>query len=364
MPGESTTTYHQTYHHLLGHTGLRVSPIAFGAMMVGQRFTDSAGVVHEVAGEDAARAMVRRYLDAGGNFIDTADAYANGESERLLGRALAAEKVRDSVVLATKFTIPMDSDDPNARGNGRKHIISALDASLRRLGTDYVDLYWLHHWDGVTPVEEVMSTLNDAIRAGKIRAIGLSDTPAWYVAKAQVTAWRYGWEPVAALQLEYSLIERGIEAEHVPAALDLGISIVPWSPLGGGFLTGKYRRTESGGPAGDGRLDNPAGSRPEWQWTVLEEVRRIADEHDAKPAQVAAHWVARQPGVVAPLVGARNVAQLTETLGTLDIELTDEELDRLSELSRPKLRQPYELIQQATSTSTVRQPRWRYAEKS
>ena len=183
-----------------------------------------------------------RYLEAGGNFIDTADGYTGGKSEEMVGKFIAERKLRDRVVLATKFTFNAEPGNPNAGGNGRKNIYRALEGSLRRLKTDYIDLYWLHAWDTVTPVEEVVSTLNDLVREGKIRHYGFSDTPAWYVARAYTLAEKEGKERLIALQLEYSLVERNIEREHIPAAQELGLGICPWSPLASGFLTGKYKR--------------------------------------------------------------------------------------------------------------------------
>lgn len=237
-------------YRLLGRTGLRVSPLSLGAMTFGQKDWG--------ADEDTARALFRHYLDSGGNFVDTANGYADGRSEELLGTFVEETNSRDQVVLATKFTVPTESGNPNAAGSGRKNLLSPLDASLRWLRTDYVDLFWMHLWDTVTPVEEVMATFDAVVRSGKVRAVGLSDVPAWYLTKAQLLADRRGWEPVAALQVEYSLVERGIEREHVPAAADLGVAVVPWSPLASGFLTGKYRRGNENTVAGPGRLEAPA----------------------------------------------------------------------------------------------------------
>jgi aryl-alcohol dehydrogenase-like predicted oxidoreductase len=225
-------------YHLLGRTGLRVSPIALGALTFGEGGWRT--------GEETARSIFLRYVEAGGNFVDTAINYAGGRSEEMLGTFMKETGVRERLVVATKFAVATRPGDPNSGGNGRKNIVASLDTSLRRLRTDYVDLYWLHMWDAMTPVEEVMSTLDALVRSGKIRAIGLSNVPAWYAAKAQMIARCCHWEPVAALQLEYSLAERAIEREHVPAALDLGIGIVPWSPLANGLLAGKYTQEEQG----------------------------------------------------------------------------------------------------------------------
>src|SRR6202162_1984449 len=237
----------------LGRSGLRVSPLARGTMTFGteSRWGSEPAV---------ARQVFDGYIEQGGNFIDTADGYTNGKSEELLGHFIAERSLRERLALATKFTFSADAANPNAGGNGRKNIYRALEGSLRRLKTDYIDLYWLHAWDTVTPVEEVISTMNDLVRAGKIRHYGFSDTPAWYVARAQTLAQKEGKEPLIALQLEYSLAERTIEREHVPASQELGIAICPWSPLAGGFLSGKYKREKSGGGEGQGRLTTPGGS--------------------------------------------------------------------------------------------------------
>ncbi|GAA5115801.1 aldo/keto reductase [Pseudonocardia adelaidensis] len=327
-------------YRLLGRTGLRVAPFALGAMTFGDTSWGTD--------ETTSRAIVDRYLDAGGNFIDTANGYASGRSEEILGAVLAESGRRDEVVLATKFTAARRAGDPNAGGNGRKNILASLEESLRRLRTDYLDLYWLHIWDTVTPVEEVMSTFDALVRAGKVRAVGLSDTPAWYAAKAQLRAAAHGWEPVAALQLEYSLVERSIEREHVPAALDLGMGIVPWSPLAHGFLTGKYTRGGDDGIVGEGRVQalraSPYGRRhTERDWAVLASLVEIADELGASPAQVALSWVTSRPGVSSTLVGARTVAQLEDNLGALDVILSAEHLARLEQLGRPDLLHPYDL---------------------
>src|SRR5919198_863486 len=210
----------------LGRSGLRVSPLCLGTMTFGTEWGWGAD-------ESASRSIFNRYVEGGGNFFDTADAYTGGKSEELLGKFIADRKLRDRAVIATKFTFNTDPGNPNAGGNGRKNIYRALEGSLRRLNTDYIDLYWLHAWDTVTPVEEVVATLNDLVREGKIRHYGFSDTPAWYVAR------------------EYSLVERNIEREHIPVAQELGLGICPWSPLASGFLTGKYKRQGNDG-SGDG----------------------------------------------------------------------------------------------------------------
>lgn len=329
-------------YHLLGRSGLRVSPLCLGAMTFG---TESGWGMDEAV----SRQVLDRYLDAGGNFIDTADMYTGGRSEEMLGKFLAESGKRDRVVLATKFTFGIAGGDPNAGGNGRKHIYQALEASLRRLKTDYVDLYWMHVWDGLTPVEEVLSTLDDLVRAGKVRYIGLSDTPAWYLARAQTLAELRGQARICALQLEYSLVERNIEREHVPAALELGMGVCPWSPLASGFLTGKYRRTDDeGGGTGEGRLEVMKGTPvpvfqkfTERNWQVLEVLLDVARELDRSPAQVAINWITRRPGVSSTLIGATKLSQLEDNLGALELDIPDELSRKLEAASRPEVVFPY-----------------------
>jgi aryl-alcohol dehydrogenase-like predicted oxidoreductase len=336
-----TTTANKSVseYSLLGRSGLRVSPFCLGTMTFGTDWgwgTDEGG----------AGALLSRYLDAGGNFVDTADLYTNGKSEEIVGKLLKDRGDRDRVVLATKFSFSVRPGDPNAGGNSRKHIRQALEASLRRLQTDYLDLYWMHAWDGITPVEEVMSTLDDLVQAGLVRYIGLSDVPAWYFARAQTLAELRGSERVCALQLEYSLVERNIEREHVPAALELGAGVCPWSPLASGMLTGKYLRSGTQ-PEGDGRLrttkDSPIFRRlfTERNWTIVDALAGVAKELGRSPAQVAINWVARRPGVTSTLLGATKVEQLDETLAALDFDLPASLASKLEEASRPDAVFPY-----------------------
>jgi aryl-alcohol dehydrogenase-like predicted oxidoreductase len=318
-------------YYLLGNSGLRVSRLALGTMNFG-----TAGY-HAAYGktEDEARPIFRRYLDEGGNFIDTADFYTAGQSETILGRLIAEAGARDRVVLTTKFTNSVASGDPNAGGNGRKHMLRAVDDSLRRLGTDYVDLFLLHTWDRLTPVEEVLRTFDDLIRAGKIRYAGLSDVPSWYAARAQSLAEAQSLAPMINLQLPYSLVERQIEVEHVPMAQTLGLGITAWSPLGGGFLSGKYRYADEG-LSGAGRLSLPGTSGlelSERDWRLLKPLGDVADALGVSMAQAAINWVATQPGVASAIVGASSAEQLGSTMAALDVDLPDElrvELDQAS----------------------------------
>ena len=297
-------------YYLLGRSGLRVSRLALGTMNFG------TGGFHAAYGktEDEVRPIFRKYLDEGGNFLDTADFYTAGESETILGRLIAEANVRERVVLTTKFTNSVDPGDPNAGGNGRKHLVRALEASLRRLGTDYVDLFLLHTWDRLTPVEEVVRTLDDLVRAGKIRYAGLSDVPAWYAARAQSIAEANSLTPMINLQLPYSLVQREIETEHAPMGQHLGLGVTAWSPLAGGFLTGKYR------DGGAGRLSD-AQTWTERDWQLLKPLEEVAGKLGVTMAQVAINWVATQPGIASAIVGASSADQLGASMAALDFEI-------------------------------------------
>lgn len=327
-----------TAFRALGRSGLIVSPLALGTMTFGPGEWG--------ADEATARAVYDAYRAAGGNFIDTADIYAGGESERLVGRFIADRGDRDEIVLSTKFAFngsaspltsaPAGRGNPNAGGAGAKNIHRALDASLRRLGTDYIDLYWMHIWDGVTPVEEIVQTLGDLVRAGKIRYYGLSDMPAWVAAKAATIAAERRVPGPIALQVEYSLVARDVETEHFPAARDGGMGIMPWSPLAGGFLSGKYRR---GDVAGKGRLSraNPFGDSKftDRNWAILAAVEQVATDLGRPVAQVALAWTLARRGVGSTLIGASKVAQLDSNIAATDLHLDAAHLALLDEASTP-----------------------------
>lgn len=327
-------------YYTLGHTGLRVSRLALGTMTFGTDWGWGAD-------QATARAIFDRYLAAGGNFFDTADLYTNGESERWLGQFVRDAGVRDRVVLATKFSYNGSPGNPNAGGNGRKHILASVEGSLRRLGTDYIDLYLLHTWDRLTPPEEVMRTFDDLVRAGKVRHVGLSDVPAWYASRAQTIAeWR-GYEKLSALQLEYSLVERGIEDEFIPLGLAHGMGTMVWSPLASGLLSGKYKPSQGGG-TGAGRLallansGNPGFAKfNERNWAIVAELEKVAQEVGRSMAQVAINWVANRPGVASVILGATKLAQLEDNLGALDFELPGELRARLDAASATPARFPY-----------------------
>jgi aryl-alcohol dehydrogenase-like predicted oxidoreductase len=317
-------------YYLLGRSGLRVSRLALGTMNFG------TGGFHAAYGKTEAEAepLFRRYVESGGNLIDTADFYTAGESEQILGRLIDRAGVRDRLVLTSKFTNTIDPTDPNASGNGRKHIVRALEASLRRLGTDYLDLYLLHTWDRITPVEEVVQTFDDLVRAGKIRYAGLSDVPAWYAARAQSYAEAHALTPMVTVQLPYSLIARGIEPEFVPMAQTLGLGLTAWSPAGGGLLTGKYRRTGTG-LSGAGRLTDGGAGRPvsDRDWRVIEALGSVAADLGRSMVQVAINWVATQPAVASVVIGASSAGQLDGNLAALDFEIPAGARRRLDEAS-------------------------------
>lgn len=332
----------------LGRSGLVVSPLALGTMTFGPGEWG--------ADKETSRAIFDAYCAAGGNFIDTADIYSGGESERLVGRFVADSGTRDDIVLATKFAFngsasPLTATqagggNPNAGGAGAKNIHRALDASLRRLGTDYVDLYWMHIWDGVTPIDEIVQTLGDLVRLGKIRYYGLSDMPAWLAMKAATIAAERRVPAPIAMQLEYSLVARDVEGEHFPAAHEAAMGVMPWSPLAGGFLTGKYAR---GNTSDTGRLSgaNPFGNSKfvDRNWDILDVLKGVATELDRPAAQVALAWTIARPGVASTLIGASKVSQLESNIAATDIQLTTEQMKRLDEASAPPLGFSSSLVQ-------------------
>ncbi|MEM9807345.1 MAG: aldo/keto reductase [Cyanobacteria bacterium P01_D01_bin.56] len=327
-------------YYTLGNTGLKVSRLALGTMTFGDDWGWGAD-------EANARQLFDAYVDAGGNFVDTADLYTNGNSERMLGRFIRDSKIRDRIIITTKFSYSAESGNPNAGGNGRKNILRAVEGSLERLGTDYIDIYMLHTWDQVTPAAEVMRTLDDLVRSGKVRHIALSDAPAWYVAQAQTLAQERHWEPISTVQLEYSLAERNTEFEYAALAKNLGTSLMVWSPLASGLLSGKYKPSEQGGE-GSGRLamlansGNPAFDKfTEKNWAIVAELEQVAQELGHSMAHVALNWVVNRPAVAAVIIGATKLHQLQDNLGALDFEIPAELQLRLDNVSRPQSRFPY-----------------------
>lgn len=316
----------------LGRSGLRVSPFALGAMTFGQ---DPGGAGTSV---EESEEILSRYLDRGGNFIDTANFYTNGHSEAILGDYFTKRPgLRDHVVLASKFFANMYPGDPNGGGAGRSTIIASLHQTLRRLNADHVDLYWLHNWDRHTPIEETMSALDDVVRAGKVRYLGFSNTPAWVTAQAHTTALLRGWTPLIALQVEYSLLERTVEGELAPFARDQRLALVPWSPLRNGFLSGKYTR---GVQVSDSARAAFVGGPNEAEFAVIDVVAGIAADLGTSAAAVALAWLRAREGTVVPILGARRLAHLEDNLAGLDLTLDAAHLARLDEVSAPVLSYP------------------------
>lgn len=328
-------------YRTLGRSGLRVSPLCLGTMTFGTEWGWGADT-------ETSLAMLEAYLEAGGNFIDTANIYTKGHSEVILGDWFRERGGRDRVVLASKFGGNLFGDDPNGGGAGRKALIAACEESLRRLKTDYLDLYWLHFWDPHTPLEETLRALDDLVRAGKLRHVGVSDAPAWRVAKAETEADFRGWTPFIALQIEYNLLERSVEAELMVMARELGLGITPWSPLKGGLLTGKYGRTRR--PEGEGR--HAVGSRHlnEATFVVLDQLEAIAREQERSVADVALAWILAKPGVTSPILGARTLPQLKANLQSLEVQLTPEQVLRLDAVSEVVPPFPYPFLDFARST--------------
>ena len=319
-------------YRLLGRSGLRVSPLSLGTMTFGSDWGWGADA-------DEARRIFDLYVDRGGNFIDTSVNYTNGTSEQMVG-AFAREK-RERLVLATKFTMVRELGNANSGGNHRLNIVRSVEQSLRQLGTDRIDLFYLHGWDFTTRPDEVMRGLDDLVRSGKVVYLGICNTPAWRVAEMQTLAELRGWAPLVALQIEYSLVERTVEHELIPMAQALGLGVLPWSPLGGGLLTGKYSRadlseensadvsrTRQGVIASSGHLN-------ERSLAVADIVAEIANEGGATPSQVALAWTLTNPAVVAPIIGARTLAQAEDNLGALAVKLTPDQRNRLDAASAP-----------------------------
>ncbi|MGJ9371851.1 aldo/keto reductase [Nesterenkonia sp. CF4.4] len=320
-------------YRTLGRSGAVVSAQALGTMTFGAE-----------ADEATSHSLLDAYVAGGGNFIDTADVYTAGTSEEIIGRWLAAHPDEAAqIVLATKGRFPM-GQGPNDLGTSRRHLRDALDASLRRLGVDHIDLYQLHAWDAITPLDETLRFLDDAVTAGKIGYYGFSNFTGWQLTKAVQLAERHGWALPVTLQPQYNLLVRGIEHEIVPAALDAGIGLLPWSPLGGGWLSGKYRRDEA--PTGSTRLgENPERGMEAWEkrnaddrtWRILDTVSAVAEEQDASPSQVSLAWLKAQPAVTSVILGVRTLEQLRDNMAADSLELSAEQLERLTSASEPEM---------------------------
>jgi aryl-alcohol dehydrogenase-like predicted oxidoreductase len=319
-------------YRLLGRSGLRVSELALGTMTFGEEWGTGAS-------KEESRRLFDAYAEAGGNFVDTANRYTEGTSERYVGEFVRAD--RERFVVATKYSLFTRRGDPSFSGNHRKNMVQALDASLKRLGLEYVDVFWVHAWDFTTPVEEVMRGLDDLVRQGKVLYLGISDTPAWVVSRANAIAELRGWTPFVALQVRYSLIDRAAERDLLPMARALDLAVTPWSVLGAGVLSGKYNRET---PPEQGRAKEGA-AKSERNLEIAAEVVAVAEELGCTPSQVAIAWARQQKGVVIPLIGARTLAQLQDNLGVLDVTLDAAQLSRLHEASAIELGFPHDFLQ-------------------
>jgi aryl-alcohol dehydrogenase-like predicted oxidoreductase len=324
-------------YRLLGNSGLRVSEAALGTMTFGDEWGWGSA-------KEEAQKVYDAFREAGGNFVDTANFYTNGTSESFLGEFMKSH--RQSVVMATKYSNAAPGKDPNAAGNHRKNMLQAVEASLKRLQTDYIDLYWVHIWDQITPVEEVMRGLDDLVRQGKVLYVGISDAPAWWIAQANTLAHLRGWSPFVGLQIEYSLIERTVERELVPMAKALNLGLTAWSPLAGGILTGKYH---GHGSSEQGRMNSEMmkafglGLDQQRASRVVAVVKAVSDQTGRSMAQVALAWLRYRPVPVIPIIGARKLSQLQDNLASFDLSLSPEQLKTLDEASQIDLGFPYDI---------------------
>jgi aryl-alcohol dehydrogenase-like predicted oxidoreductase len=333
-------------YRLLGRSGLRVSDLSLGTMTFGDDWGWGAA-------KDEARKIYDAYREAGGNFIDTANIYTNGSSEKLVGEFIAGH--RGEVVVATKYTNAaagfsgQPGTDANAGGNQRKNMVQAVEASLKRLGTDYIDLYWLHVWDQITPVEEVMRAFDDLIRAGKVLYVGISDAPAWVVAKSNTLAELRGWTRYVGLQIEYSLLERTVERELVPMAKDQQMTVLAWSPLKNGLLTGKYlpenvKQSEAERSRMHSEMMKGFGGIEESAHVTVREIVAVSKDLGVSAAQVALAWLRYRPVPVIPIIGARKLAQIEDNIRSLDVKLSPEHLDRLDKASAVSMGFPHDFM--------------------
>ncbi|MBD3257728.1 aldo/keto reductase [candidate division GN15 bacterium] len=325
-------------YRLFGKSGLRVSELCLGTMTFGEEWGWGANI-------DDSCAMFDTFLNAGGNFIDTANRYTEGTSEKYVGEFIKANSVRDKVVLATKYTLFMQTGDPNSAGNQRKNMVQAVEHSLRRLQTDYIDLLWVHAWDYMTPPEEIMRGLDDLVRAGKILYVGISDSPAWRVAQCNTMAELRGWSRFVGLQVEYSLIERTVERELLPMARAFDMAVTPWGIIGGGVLTGKYSKKDKQESSTQRYEEGSDSIRlGDKALAIGDEVVAIAIEIGCSPANVAINWTRQQPGNIIPIVGVRTKTQLDDNLKALDNPLSDKHLTRLDDISAIELGFPHDFL--------------------
>jgi aryl-alcohol dehydrogenase-like predicted oxidoreductase len=328
----------------LGRSGLKVSPYCLGAMTFGEEWGFGSD-------EATSKQIMDHFMAKGGNFIDTANIYNAGHSERIIGDHIGRESSkRDRVVIATKYSANLHKGDPNGGGASRKSIIAACEASLKRMQTDYIDLYWQHWLDPFTPIDETMRALNDLVESGKVRYIGFSDTPAWKVAQAQTTAHFRGWAPLIALQIEYSLLERTVEGELIPMAQEMGMGVTPWSPLRSGVLSGKYSRDNMKAES-KGREAWIARNVNEHAFKVIDALVAVAKKRDTSAARVALAWIRQRPGVTSTIIGARTMKQLDDNLAALDVTLTGDEIAALDAASNVRQSFPVEFLKGTTGAS-------------
>lgn len=328
-------------YRLLGRSGLRVSPLALGTATFGTEWGWGAE-------QDDARKLFDLYVERGGNFVDTAPTYTNGSSERLLGQFIHGH--RESLVVATKYTTLRSPGDPNSGGAHRKSLFASVEASLRQLNTDYIDLLYLHVWDFTTPVEEVLRGMDDLVRQGKVLYVAMSNIPAWQVSRMQAIADLRSWSPLVALQIEYSLAERTGERDLIPMAREMGLGVIPYSPLAGGVLSGKYSRDDlitANVDSGDGTrkaFNLALGTLTERSLAIADVVKDVAAEQERTPAQIGLAWTLQNPGVSATLIGARTPGQLEDNLGALEVDFTGSQLSRLDEVSKIDLGFPHDRL--------------------
>jgi aryl-alcohol dehydrogenase-like predicted oxidoreductase len=317
-------------YQLFGRTGLRVSPLCLGTMTFGTVWGWGAD-------EKTSANMLAAYADKGGNFLDTANNYTENESEQYLGRILKKRGDRDRFVLATKYTGNIRPGDPNTGGNHRKSLKHSVERSLKSMNTDYIDMLWVHQWEERTPMDEMMRALDDLVREGKVLYIAASDFPAWRVAQANTMADAQGWTPFSGIQIEYHLAQRTVEAEQMPMARAMNLAVLPWSPLGGGALTGKYSVEDLNAleEGTRGKVATVINDLNERAVRIGQEVKAVAEEMNVTPAQVAINWLLRQPGVTSVVIGAKRLEQLQDNMAALDITLSDETMKRLDEVSEP-----------------------------
>jgi aryl-alcohol dehydrogenase-like predicted oxidoreductase len=329
-------------YRYLGKTGLKVSELCLGAMTFGRE-----------TNEETSHQILDRFIETGANFIDTADVYSRGISEEIVGRWLK-DKARDDLVIATKVRFPM-GDGPNEIGISRKHILAGVENSLRRLNTDYIDLYQVHCWDKGAPLEETLSTLDSLVKSGKVRYIGVSNFNGWQLQKALDLSRNMGWEPFSCLQPQYNLLCRSTEWELIPVCQNEGLGVIPWSPLKGGWLSGKYQRGMTAAPKGSrveiaeekGWSESWSAYNNEHTWTVLDALFAVAEDVGKTPAQVALNWLLQRPGVTAPIIGARTMAQLEDKLKASGWSLNEEQMAQLNQAGELTLPYPYDFIKRA-----------------